>query len=363
MLNSYTKTIFLSCLLLGLIQTLPAAGNLFYAEVEIQDESAEARQASIASAFHKVLIKLTGNSKIKSHKGVSGLLKKSPDYVSQYRYRVDEMSSGAQPGDDPQKLTKYIQIQFDRTAVDRALRALGIATWEGSRPEILLWLAYERQGKPHLLDTETLPQATSVLQQVAGDHGMPLQMPMMDLQDQAALSGADVWSSNEQAIKQASGRYPHDVILSAKIMGSEGGKWNGSWVLYNREEPREFTRSGKNLEHVLKRGMDRAAELLAEIYAPVLTSGTSNPVSVRILQVDTAGDYARVMGWLRQQGVVSRVAVKNMQTDTLLLDVWTSVGIQALNNSLQLGGELIPVSDVQEAGADQVQGLTFRIRH
>lgn len=358
-----TKAIFLLCLLLGLAQTLAAAGNLFYAEVEIEDESAEARQASITSAFHKVLIKLTGNSKIKSHKGVSGLLKKSPDYVSQFRYRVDEMSSAAQQGDEPQQLTKYIQIQFDRTAVDRALTALGIATWEGSRPAVLLWLAYEQQGKPNLLDTETLPQAVPVLQQMAGDHGLPLQLPLMDLQDQAALSGADVWSTNEQAIKQASGRYPHDVILTAKITGSEGGKWHGSWVLYGRDEPREFTRSGENLAHVLKRGMDRAAELLAEIYAPVVTSGASDPVSVRILEVDTAGDYARVMGLFRQQGGVSRVAVKNMQIDTLLLNVWSSGGIQVLSNSLQLGGELIPVSDVEEAGEDQVQGLTFRIRH
>ncbi len=363
MLNNYTKTIFLSCLLLGLIQTLPAAGNLFYAEVEIADESAEARQASIARAFHRVLIKLTGNSKIKSHKGVSGLLKKSPDYVSQYRYRVEEMSSDAQQGDEPPGVTKYIQIQFDRTAVDRALTALGIVTWESSRPEVLLWLAYEQHGKPNLLDTETLPKATPELQRAAGDHGLPLQLPMMDLQDQAALSGADVWSGNEQAIKQASARYPHDVILTARITGSEGGKWNGSWTLYNRDEPREFTRSGENLAHVLKRGMDRAADLLAQIYAPVVTSGTSDPVSVRILQVDTAGDYARVMDLFSQLGGVSRVTVKNVQIDELLLEVWIRGGIQTINNSLQLGGELIPASGAQEEDEAQAPGLTFRINH
>lgn len=357
------KTISFLCLLLGLAQTLPAAANLFYEEVEITDESAEARQDAIASAFHKVLIKLTGNSKIKNHKGVPGLLKKSPDYVSQYSYRVEEMSSGTQQGDESQQPTRYIQIQFDRTAVDRALAALGIATWEGTRPEVLLWLTYEEHGKPKLLDAETLPEAIPVLQQAAGGSGMPLQLPLMDLQDQAALSGADVWSGNEEAVKQASRRYPHDVILTAKIRGSEGGKWNGSWVLYNRDEPREFTRNGENLARVLKRGMDRAADLLAEIYAPVATGEASAPVSVRILQVDTVGDYARAMDLLRQLGGGSRVSVKNMHADALLVDVWIGGGMQALSNSLQLRGQLIPESDAPEADAAGVQELVFRLNH
>ena len=357
------KTISFLCLLLGLAQTLPAAANLFSEEVEIADESAEARQESITAAFHKVLIKLTGNSKIKNHEGVPALLKKSSDYVSQYRYRVEEMGSGTAQGDEPPRPTRYIQVQFDRTAVDRALAALGIATWEGTRPEVILWLAYEQHGKPRLLDAETLPQAIPVLQQAAGSSGMPLQLPLMDLQDQAALSGADVWKGDEQAIKQASVRYPHDVILTAKITGSEGGKWGGSWVLYNRGEPREFTRSGENLTRVLKRGMDRAADLLAEIYAPMATGEASEPVSVRILQVDTVGDYARVMDLLRQMGGGSRVSVKAMQADALLVDLWISGGVQALSNSLQLRGQLIPEPGVPGAGEAGAQELVFRLNH
>jgi len=362
-LNISIKAIFLSVLLLGLAQSLPAAGNLFYAEVEITDESTEARQASIANAFHKVLIKLTGNSKIKGHKGVSRRLKKSPDYVSQYRYRVDEVNTDALQGEEPEKVKRYIQVQFDKAAVERALAAAGVTIWEGSRPEVLLWLAYEQQGKPGLMDAETLPEAISVLQLAAGDQGLPLQLPLMDLQDQAALSAADVWKSNEKVIKQASARYPHDVILTAKITGTEGNKWNGSWVLYNRVEPREFTRSGENLQHALKRGMNRTAELLAQIYAPVATEEASEPVNVRILQVESAADYSRVMDLIEQQNGVSRVSVKQMKTDELLLEVWASGGVQALGNSLPLGGELIPVTDIRGTGDTQPQGLDFRLSH
>ena len=357
------KTISFLCLLLGLAQTLPAAANLFYEEVEIADESAEARQDSIARAFHKVLIKLTGNSKIKSHQGVPGLLKKSPDYVSQYRYRVEEISGDPQPGAESRQATRYIQIQFDQAAVDRALADLGIAIWEGTRPEVLLWLAYTQQGKPRLLDAETLPEAIPLLQQAAAGSGIPLQLPLMDLQDQVALSGADVWNADEPAVRQASRRYPHDVILTAKVSGSEGAGWNGSWVLYNRDEPRKFTRSGENLTRVLKRGMDRAADLLAEIYAPVASGEASAPVSVRILQVDTVGDYARVMDLLNRLGSGSRVSVKSMQADSLRVDVWIRGGRQALSNSLQLRGQLIPEPGVPEAGGAAVEELVFRLNH
>lgn len=351
------KTVFLLCLLLGLAQPLHAAVDLFYAEVEIENESAEARQASIASAFHKVLIKLTGNSKIADHEGVARLLKKSPDYVIQYRYRVDESSS------DTQQVTRFIQVQFDRVATERALADLRIPTWEGTRPEVLLWLAYEHGGKPKLLDAETLPEAGPLLQRAAGDRGLPLQLPLMDLQDQAALSGADVWNANEQDIRLASSRYPHDVILTARITGSEGGKWNGEWILLGRTETREFSRRGDDLTHVLKRGMDRAADLLEEIYAPVVTGEASEPVSVRVLQVNTLADYARVMDLFRQQSGVSRVMVQNVEADALTLDVWISGGSQVLSNSLQLHGELVPVADAEGAGEIQTNSLVFRINY
>ncbi len=361
--NIHTKVIFLLCLLLGLIQSPQAAGNLFYAEVEITDESAKARQISIANAFHKVLIKLTGNSKIKAHEGVSGLLKKSPDYVSQYRYRVAEVSNDIQQDDEPVQATKYIQIQFDKNSVERALAAAGIATWEGSRPEVMLWLAYERHGKGSLLDGETLPQAIPVLQQAAEDRGLPLQLPLMDLQDQAALSAADIWTGNERAIKQASRRYPHDVILTAIITGTEGGEWNGNWILYSRDEPSEFTCKGEALQHALNCGMNHAADLLARIYAPLATGVATEYVGVRILQVDSAGDYARVMSLINQQNGVSRVSVKQVRADELILDVWVSGGVESLGNSLPLSGELIPVTDVQEAGEAQVHELSFRLSH
>ncbi len=111
--------IFLAALLLGLAQPILASDDLYYAEVEIEDESAQARQASIGKAFAVVLVKLTGNSKIRQQKGVSRLLGKSSNYVSQYRYRVDE--TGAEDEGETSKTKRYIQISFDKAAVQRAL--------------------------------------------------------------------------------------------------------------------------------------------------------------------------------------------------------------------------------------------------
>ncbi len=358
-----SQVVFLSCLLLGLPQVLQAAGNLFYAEVEIADESAKARRASIADAFHKILIKLTGNSKIKKHGSVSGLLKKSPDYVSQYRYRVDEVSSDTQQGNGAAQITRYIQVQFDETMVGRALAAAGIAIWEGSRPEVLLWAAYDQQGKPKLLSGETLPKAIDVLQQAAIDRGLPLQLPLMDLQDRAALSGADVWVGNEQAIKQASNRYSHDIILTAKVAGTEAGKWNGSWILRSREERTEFSRSGENMTQALARGMHRAADMLVQSYAPELIGEVSEPVSIRILQVANAGDFARVMNLIRRQNGVTKVLVKQMQADEIILDVWVSGDVRTLSSSLPLGGELTRVTEVSATSEAQFQGLSYLLNH
>ena len=41
----------------------------------------------------------------------------------------------------------------------------------------------------------------------AAYRGMPLQLPLMDLEDQAGLTPADVWSGYQPGIRQASARY------------------------------------------------------------------------------------------------------------------------------------------------------------
>lgn len=351
--------VFLAGLLLGLAQSIPAGGDLYYAEVEIADESAKARQASIGKAFAIVLVKLTGNSKIRQQKGVSGLLGKSSDYVSQYRYRVGETSS-AEEG-EASKTTRYIQISFDKAAVQRALAEAGISIWDGTRPEILLWLAYQQQDKPRLLEGDVLPQAVPLLQQAANKRGLTLQLPLMDLQDQAALSANDVWTDNEQVIKQASKRYPHSVILAGKVTQSEGEKWNGSWILYGRGERKEFSRSGDSLSRVLERGMARAADLLAEYFAPKTAVDGGQMVTIRVLQVNNAGDYMQVMNLMRQQSAVSRVSVKETLADKLILNVWLNGSIDALREGLSLGDELTPAADVPKTGETGFQGPSFQL--
>lgn len=69
------------------------------------------------------------------------------------------------------------------------------------------------------------------------------------------------------------------------------------------------------------------------------------------------------MDLFRQLGGVSRVTVKSMQNDVLLLEVRIRGGIQTINNSLQLGGELIPASGAQDEDEAQAPGLTFRLNY
>ena len=89
-------------------------------------------------------------------------------------------------------------------------------------------------------------------------------------------------------------------------------------------------------------------------------SGTLQEFS---LQVDSDGDYARLMHLINQQNGVSRVSVKQVRADELMLDVWVSGGVESLGNSLPLSGELIPVTDVQQVGEAQVHELSYRLNH
>lgn len=321
-------------LLLPLLVQGAPVGDLYAAEVVVADDGIGARNRGLAAALGEVLVKLSGRAGINAQPAAAGITAAAASLVQQFRYRTED--TGREPG----STVTYLWARFDKAAVDRRLRAVGLPVWGARRPQVLVWLGRERGGRRALLVPETEQASTGLIMRTAERRGMPVQLPLMDLEDQGALTAADLWASYAEGIEQASVRYPHDAVLTGRLRSVGGGYWSGEWRL--REAGQEQAHSASNLRwgDALAAGLNWAQERLAERYAPFAGGDGPERLKVRFWQVDSLTAYRRLMTILASREVVDRIDLQEMEADRVDTHLWVRGGRSALARALMLGGEL-----------------------
>jgi len=338
------KTLILTIALLlfaGLSGVQADTGDLYAAEVRVSDDTLEVRNEALKRALQQVLVRLSGSAEVGGHPGVGSLLERAPSLVQQFRYRLGEVAPGVEG-----EASRFLWARFDKASLDRSMRGAGIPVWGARRPRVLLWLASEQRGARQLVSLETDVAAREALMARARERGMPLQLPLVDLLDQSALSAADLWAGYEAAIREASERYPHDAILTGRLRDL-GGRWEAQWTLLDRAATDTFKAAGSTRSAVMASGIDAAQDLLSARYAPASSGEGPGFTRVRVRGVDSVAAYGRLMAIIRSQELITRTDVRGTQGDDLFLDIWVRGGQEALNRMLSLGGELYPAPAVE----------------
>ena len=304
----------------------------FVAETPVVDESSETRNTALSKMLATVLVRASGNTGIGGQPAARELLEAAPSLVQQYRYRT---------ADEGGRLVRYLWARFDQSAVERMMRERNLPVWV-QRPRVLLWVASERGGQRRvLLNLENEPQARADVLARARQRGMPLQLPLMDLEDQAKLSPADLWSDYQAGIRSASARYPHEQILVGRLSARGGDKWSGAWSLIGESGSQAFQTPAQGLGDALAFGIDQAQNLLAARYAPMPGATGRSGTLVRFSDVYDLAAYGRLVAILEGLEAVTRVALRQVQQDSFLFELQLRGGQADLVRALQGSGQLV----------------------
>lgn len=350
----YRSCLSFLCLLLTVAS--PAVGSdaaeaMFAGEIGVADESSETRNRALSALLADVLKRVSGNTGVAAQPAAKSVLAAAPSLVQQYRYRSEEGDGGVR---------RILSARFDRAGVERMMREQGLPVWN-PRPRVLLWLASEEGAQRTLLNLDDRPTAKADLQARAQARGMPLQLPLLDLQDQAKLTAADLWSGYAAAIREASARYPHDVIAVGRLTAQSRDKWRGAWSLIRRDGEQTFDTPAQPLGDVLAFAVDQVQNLLAARYAPMAGTATGSGTLVRISAVDDLAGYARVLSFVEELPPVASVAVRAARDDTLYLDVSLRGDRDELERALGSGSLLTVDPGIAQPG-EPAADLFFRVR-
>lgn len=326
---------------------LPLSANavrvpgLYEAEVPVTGQQANSRPQAIQQAMKAVLIKLTGDRNAPGRAELVPLIRTSERYVQQYRYVEIPPAIEAPPGAGVQL---RLRISFNESNLDNALRDLGIQAWGRERPSILVWLAMEKDQARKLLNPEEDPDYFIVINQQASDRGIVLMYPLFDLEDTSNLQASDIRGGFQDTIVNASRRYSPDTILTGWIESPPNGIWEVRWTLYMGEDRQSSSTEGSFPEAVLTEAIDGVADLLAARFGKQTDTSTSN-TQMKVLDVNTVEQYARVLGYLQSLSPVSRVEVIAVNTGDIEFQLTVHGGELAVLQAIRFGRILEPVSE------------------
>ena len=331
-------------LILGLLLATGAhavrVDNLFQIEVDAAGRDRVARDAALQQALSEVLVRVTGAVETVADPAARALLKKPGRFVEQYRFR-------RQPGQAGQPAQLRLWVQFDGVSLAREIRHAGLPYWGRERPDVLVWLAVDDRGQRYLVSESSENAAAAALLQAAGRRGLPLTLPLMDLEDQRAVSFTDVWGGFVGSVRDASRRYRPQVILLGRLERSRhAADWRAEWTLLADGDNRSWRSHADTLSAAVTQGIAGTGEMLAMQYAVV-----SADASLRALVVEDVrglADYARVMRYLAALAPVENVQVKRVSAGEVEFDLQLSADAHSLRQVIALG-KLLQAVDVPEA--------------
>jgi len=353
------ELLFLGACLFTLIFSLNAHAaeveGLYETEVLVTSQGRDERNAAIRMALDEVLVRVSGDRNTPRLDALQGLYRRSLQLVQQYRYRALPRGAGLN-GDQPGGMSQVLWVSFDAAGIDQALRKASVPLWGQVRPATLVWVVVEDGGVRSLMGADTLPEWKQVMQQQAERRGLPLFVPLWDLEDQVALRFTDVWGNFQDAILRASARYATEAVLVGRLYRQTGDTWESRWTLYQGAETAHWSLSSPSQNEVLSAGVDGVADHLGRRFAKVFDESQSGRVKVVVKDLITLEDYARTTQFLQSLDVVTAMQVESVVGETVTFDLQVRGNSEGLAQTIGFGRTLANVPAVINVdGSDGLQ--------
>lgn len=178
--------------------------DLYRSQVPIESQSTSDRSKALVKAMEAVLIKVGGHRQVLNNSDVKKALRKVSSYLTQYQYtrRQNQL---------------YLQADFDEQKVNALFKSAQLPLWGSHRPLIMLWLIEEQGIERSVYNDDEQSVKTIQIKDHAQLRGLPVILPLMDLEDSLAVSNAEIWGRFPEPVRNASRRYLAEASVVMRI--------------------------------------------------------------------------------------------------------------------------------------------------
>ncbi|WP_157981058.1 DUF2066 domain-containing protein [Pseudidiomarina insulisalsae] len=342
--------LLLSLLVTGAVSPGHAAvelKELYQYRVQVNSQLASERTEALQEALRATLLKLTGDTDMLDHPAVADAMRNVRDYLVQYGYQQDEQL--------------WLWAQFDQPQIDRLIQRADSGIWSNLRPQLLVWLVAEDedlQRQVFAADSEAI--IVQQMRNAAARRGLPIQLPLLDLNDTITVSVIDIWARFMDTISFASTRYSPDGIIVARIYQTDPSmvtatqpeRWSGDWTLNLGElrwsgQVRAMDRSELGAEVIRE-----VTEQLAERYRIGGQTETINQWTVTVENLTSLEATIAAEQLLAQLPAVLKVQLVGYGNATGRFDLTLQTDPARIRQAMDLSKQLQAVSAAEDTQPD-----------
>ena len=319
-----------------------AQTSLYETEVAWSAGDAAGREAAFRRALRQVLVKVTGLRRLAGAAEFEPLVESAQGLVQQYQMRTVAVGSGEAAVQEPR-----LWARFDEAAVDRLVREAELPAWRRPRSEVLAWVAVENGGARRMVGAEDTEGIAEIFRHGAASRGVPLVLPLLDLEDQARVGPSDLWAGPwdlragaEDRFRAASERYRPGATLIGRIDRPNGVLWEARWSLLFPGAAQRWKTEGDVLGLVVDEGVQEVIDALFAHYASAAPVAPRAAIEVSVSGVRDFAGYARTMRYLESLDEIESIEVLSVTPERLRLGLELRTGATGLREALALGSTL-----------------------
>ncbi|MBE0367526.1 DUF2066 domain-containing protein [Pseudoalteromonas aurantia] len=270
--------------------------DLYQSTLAVSDKTRATRVKASQQALMNVIKKLTGRYETVDHPSITRAKRSISDYMLKYEYlNLD---------DDDDELK--IRIKFEANKVEDLVRTAQLPFWGNRRPMIAIWLAIEDDLQRDFVTQERYPQLGRLIYDTAAEWGVPVVVPLLDLQDRASVGIAEVWGNFSDPVEQASIRYNAERVITARMFKQpHSSRWQLEWR-YTDAELFESNQLVGDKQQVLIQMINDLSSVLVANY--VIDPAVSYATTSTIFTIDKLESFTHIERAKRQLKSISTVA-------------------------------------------------------
>jgi hypothetical protein len=322
----------LALLLFSGIARAEVIRDMYSAEVPVADQSSAELARASRLGLSVVLVKVSGSMEVLGNPVVREALGGGRNRLQRYAYNGDPGSPGS----------LLVTMLFDSAYITRLVIDAGLPLWTANRPMVLLWLVEEGDGGRQFVNVETEPAQVTTLRGEFSRRGVPVQLPLYDLSDTAALGPNQAWDLNSAALLQASARYNLENVLAGRFAQLATGQVAGEWVYLWQDQRLKRSVTAENEKLFLREGVALVAEAMAARYAMAATANEGG-LTLSVTGVTGYADYAAIVAWMEGLELVERANIEQVEGDVILLRLQAQADAAQLATIIELNKRLIPI--------------------
>jgi hypothetical protein len=313
--------------------------DVYQSQVLVSSQTEQEKQAVTPELLRQVILKVVGDRATLDVVDLKPVLTRSAELIQQYQYvTVNEEQDLTQPDQ------LALAMTFNKPALDSALSDIALPIWSESRPDVIVWLAVENNGRKAILGSESESSLVADVMAVSENRGLPILLPLMDLQDQSQVRFGDVWAGFADNVELASRRYGAAISVLAKVIINNDFaqiEWRTSL-----DDRLETWSSKGNAQTAIVSGINELTDRVSRQYTQLITSNFARNYQMHISDVNDYQDFARAIDYLEKRQYVSNVELNSLGGG--MMDVTIS-----LKGDLNVFKQALAIDRVLTAGAEQ----------